>query len=600
VKVRADRSRDAEEESMKAESNPNTVSGQPLPESRRPADKTKRVVHIDVSSAAAIRLVLVAACLWLLIKLWPVFLVLVGALLVVGTMSPAVSWMEARRVKRGLAIAIVFLLLCVAAALVVTLTVPTFVEQASALVEQEPAFRARLANYLDRSNLTAPLAGWLRHFKYDVSASAVSATVFAFSVRVFEITAYGLSAIFLALYMMIDRDRLRGWLFAAVPRSHHIRLARVMMNLETIVGAYIRGQVITCLLIAVFSFGLLTACGVPHALALAVFAGVADVLPYVGAILSIGPMVLAALARGPVIVAVVLLVMLAYEEFESRVLVPRIYGRALRLPSSVVLFALLAGGTLMGLPGALLALPVAATVMMLINELRVELPVSRNRSLVWNSASGTSARRTSTSAGQRACLRSRPLRSPWKCRTVEKRKKPATVRPRMGPFLIRSVAERPMTCMARDDHMRIEHSLVIVPAHLSCFTITIFFLLVLLAAGFRDASAQTVEQSETGPAATDGNPVSSSSNTVQNPSSTPSAEESKTGAAPQPEAKTGTPETEGPDINPCANIEVSGETWLDQVHDYTERSICRPAVWFDHFLETTVFWRMSGPARSSS
>jgi predicted PurR-regulated permease PerM len=136
MKVRADRSRDAEEESMKAESNPNTVSGQPLPESRRPADKTKRVVHIDVSSAAAIRLVLVAACLWLLIKLWPVFLVLVGALLVVGTMSPAVSWMEARRVKRGLAIAIVFLLLCVAAALVVTLTVPTFVEQASALVEQ--------------------------------------------------------------------------------------------------------------------------------------------------------------------------------------------------------------------------------------------------------------------------------------------------------------------------------------------------------------------------------------------------------------------------------------------------------------------------------
>jgi predicted PurR-regulated permease PerM len=147
-----------------------------------------------------------------------------------------------------------------------------------------------------------------------------------------------------------------------------------MMNLETIVGAYIRGQVITCLLIAVFSFVLLTACGVPYALPLAVFAGVADVLPYIGALLSIGPMVLAALARGPGVVAVVLAIMLAYEEFESRVLIPRIYGRALRLPSAVVLFALLAGGTLMGILGALLALPVAATVMMLIEELRVELP----------------------------------------------------------------------------------------------------------------------------------------------------------------------------------------------------------------------------------
>jgi predicted PurR-regulated permease PerM len=63
----------------------------------------------------------------------------------------------------------------------------------------------------------------------------------AFSMRIFEIIAYSTSAVFLALYVMIDRDRLRGGLFAAVPRSHHIRLARVMMNLETIVGAYIRG-----------------------------------------------------------------------------------------------------------------------------------------------------------------------------------------------------------------------------------------------------------------------------------------------------------------------------------------------------------------------
>ncbi len=70
--------------------------------------------------------------------------------------------------------------------------------------------------------------------------------------------------------------------------------------------------------------------------------------------------------------------------------VPGIYGRALRLPSSVVLFALLAGGTLMGILGALLALPVAATVMMLIEELRVELPgglghrhPSETRAVVW-------------------------------------------------------------------------------------------------------------------------------------------------------------------------------------------------------------------------
>jgi predicted PurR-regulated permease PerM len=359
---------------VKKEIRPGADSVPTLPEGLPFADKKTRVVRFEVSPATMLQLVLVVAGLWLLVHLWPVFLVLVVALLIVGTMSPAVRWMEARRVRRSLAIAIVFTLLFVVVTLAVSLTIPALVEQASALVEQMPAFHARLSEYFKRSNLTAPLAGWLRNVKFDASSSAISATVFSFSMRIFEVTAYVASAIFLALYIMIDRDRLRGGLFAVVPRSHHIRLARVLMNLETIVGAYIRGQLITCLLIAVFSFGLLVACGVQHAMALAVFAGIADVLPYIGALLSIGPMVIAALPRGPVVVAVVLLIMLAYEEFESRVLVPRIYGKALRLPSSVVLFALLAGGTLMGIPGALLALPVAAIIMMLIEELRVELP----------------------------------------------------------------------------------------------------------------------------------------------------------------------------------------------------------------------------------
>jgi predicted PurR-regulated permease PerM len=359
---------------VKKEIQTSSVSAATPPEGQPSAGEKTRVVRFEMSPATIVQVILILACGWLLVHLWPVLLVLVVALLIVGTMSPAVTWMEARGVKRGLGIAIVFLLLFVVATLVVTLTIPSLVAQASRLVEQEPLFRKRLSDYLGRSNLTEPLASWLRNVKHEAFWTNISTTVFDFSLRLFEIAAYGASAIFLALYIMIDRDRLRGGLFAVIPRSHHIRLARVMMNLETIVGAYIRGQLITCLLIAAFSFVLLAVCGVPNALALAAFAGVADVLPYIGAFLSIAPMVLAALARGPVVVVVVLLIMLAYEEFESRVLVPRIYGRSLRLPASVVLFALLAGATLMGILGALLALPVAAAVMMLIEELRFELP----------------------------------------------------------------------------------------------------------------------------------------------------------------------------------------------------------------------------------
>lgn len=352
---------------------PTDTTGPPVDRQRDAGDRVRNV-RFELSPKTLAALVLVVASLWLLVQLWPVLLVVVTALLVSGTLSPAVRWLEEKGVGRGFGIAIVFTAFFVLALLVVVLTIPTLVAQAAALLKNEPALRARLADQLAGSPVSAPLATWLRGLRADALTRAISATAFAFSMRVFDVVAYGLSAIFLGLYIIIDRDRLRGWLFALVPRTHHIRLSRIMINLETIVGAYIRGQIVTCLLMAIFVFGLLKACGVDNALALAAFAGIADVLPYIGPLLSVGPAVLAALSRGPVVTVVVLVLMLAYEEFESRVLVPRIYGRALRLPSSVVLFALLAGGTLMGVLGALLALPVAAAVMMLIEELRVDLP----------------------------------------------------------------------------------------------------------------------------------------------------------------------------------------------------------------------------------
>ena len=132
-------------------------------EKARSADEPARVVRFDVSAGTLLKLAVVVAGLWLLIQLWPVFLVLVVALLVVGTMSPAVTWMEGRGVGRGLGIAIAFTLLFLVTTALVTLTVPSFVTQAAAMVDREPAFRAELASYLALSNLTAPLSTWLRH-----------------------------------------------------------------------------------------------------------------------------------------------------------------------------------------------------------------------------------------------------------------------------------------------------------------------------------------------------------------------------------------------------------------------------------------------------
>jgi len=339
-----------------------------------PKEKQPRVIRIEPAPGAIIAVLLIIAGLWVLNQLLPVVLVLVAALIIVGTISPAVQWFEGRRLRRGLGIAIVFTVLLAVTILFITMTIPSLIAQLMSLVDQEPALRARLTNWLAGSHLTSPLADLLRKVHSGDLVRMVTSNAIEISTRAVTILAYILSSVFLALYIMIDRDRLRGGIFLMVPRSHHIRLSRIILNLETIVGAYIRGQVITCASMGVFVYILLTAYGVENALPIAVFAGVADVLPYIGPLFSVGAAVAAAISRGPAVIIVVLVLMIAYEELESRLIIPRVYGRALRLPSSVILLSLLAGGVLYGITGALLALPLAAAARMLIEELRVELP----------------------------------------------------------------------------------------------------------------------------------------------------------------------------------------------------------------------------------
>jgi predicted PurR-regulated permease PerM len=340
----------------------------------RPENGGPGGTHFEVSLKSLLIVVAVVAGLWLVDNILPALLVLVTALMLVGALHPLVAWLEQRKVRRFFAICIVFGVVVALTLAILALTVPTVIAQAKNLADREPVIRETIAGYLEQSRFTSAVADDIRNARYTELLKSFQSTLLTLSTRILGIIVGCVAAVFLAFYMMIDRDRLRGALFAVVPRRHHVRLSRILLNLGTIVGGYIRGQILTCALMGSFIFVLLLACRVPNALAIAVFGGVMDLLPYIGIFLTMAPAVLAAATVSPTTAAVVFLLMLAYEELESRVLVPLIYGRSLRLPSSVVLFALILGTTLAGIIGALLALPIAAAVLMLIEEMRLELP----------------------------------------------------------------------------------------------------------------------------------------------------------------------------------------------------------------------------------
>lgn len=332
------------------------------------------MVRVDISLRTIVLVLTAIAAVWLLVRLWAIALVVIVALILVGTVNPLVVRLERRGVRRGWAVLLVFVAVLLVGSLLLLVTLPPLFDQLLQWIEAAPAQRDRLIAWLEHRELTAPLAQMLRDARSEELFASVGAGLLAYSGRALEIVGYGATAVMLALYIVADGKRSQRGLFAIVPRSYHVRLARILIELEVIVGGYVRGQLITSAAITLFTLALLTICGVPNALPLAVFAGLTDVIPFVGGLLATAPAVLGALGQGWTVTTIILVTMMVYQEFESRILVPRIYGRVLRLSAATVILALLVGGTLLGILGALLALPISAGLLMIARELRVELP----------------------------------------------------------------------------------------------------------------------------------------------------------------------------------------------------------------------------------
>jgi predicted PurR-regulated permease PerM len=130
--------------------------------------------------------------------------------------------------------------------------------------------------------------------------------------------------------------------------------------LGRVVGGYVRGQTITSAAIGVYTLLVLLAVDVENAYAYAVLAAFADIIPLVGAFIAVIPAGLNAFQESPTKGIIVVGLLVLYQQFEDRVLVPRVYGQTLNLPPIVVFIAVLVGAQLLGIVGVLLAIPAAA------------------------------------------------------------------------------------------------------------------------------------------------------------------------------------------------------------------------------------------------
>jgi predicted PurR-regulated permease PerM len=334
----------------------------------------RRTLRIELAPRSIVWILVTVVALWLAWQLSNVVIVVTIALVLVGTFDPLVAWLERRGMGRGRALVVVFFFFAVAVVGVILLTIPPLVAQLQHIIEDAPNEKRKLVAFLTQYKWATPFVKALRAVPLDDLVLSAGNTVLSYSADLLTFIGYAITTLFLAIYLLADPHGAKSVLYALTPRHHHVKLARILLELKRIVGGYMRGQLITSVVITVFTFTVLTIFRVDDALALAMFAGLTDIIPFVGGYIASAPAVIAVSGQGTGIMLLVAGLMFLYQEFESRILVPRVYGRVLRLPPAMVLVALLVGGTLMGILGALLALPIAAGLQMIVRELRVELP----------------------------------------------------------------------------------------------------------------------------------------------------------------------------------------------------------------------------------
>jgi predicted PurR-regulated permease PerM len=327
-----------------------------------------QVFRWAVAATAGVLLVLLVAYGVYLAR--DVLVLVLVALFVAVSLDPAVRWLVRRRVPRSWAVVIVVVALLALLGLFFWSVLPPVVEQGGRLFTDLPGDLRRLSEQsravreiTDRYHLTQGLESAVANLPGLLAGGAVG-----FVQRFLGALASALTVLVLAIYFMADLPRLRRAPVRLFPPHRRARVAEIIEVVVDKVGGYMIGNIIISLLAGLTSFGCLELVGVPFALPLAVTVALTDLIPMVGATLGAAVCVLVSLLTAGVWPAsvVVLAFFIAYQQIENYLIVPRVMRSSVDLPSMAVLLVALVGGTLLGLVGAVMAIPVAAAVKVII------------------------------------------------------------------------------------------------------------------------------------------------------------------------------------------------------------------------------------------
>lgn len=300
-------------------------------------------------------------------------LVLIGvALFLAVGLDPVVRWLQRRGLPRWAAVACVVLIVVIAVAGFLAAAVPPLVHQGRQIAHELPHSSSALNNQntpLGRLATRLHLRGNLHGLLSSARAGSLFGGLLGAGRIALSVSASILTVVVLTLYLLGDLPRIRRAIYRLVPASRRPRATRLGDEIFDRVGGFLLGNLFTSLIAGVGTLVWLLIFRVPYPLLLAVAVAVLDLIPLVGS--TIGGILVTLVAFSvsvPVAIATAAFYT-GYRVAEDNLLVPKIIGRTVRVSATATLVAVLLGGAVLGVVGALVAIPVAAAIDLLLKEI---------------------------------------------------------------------------------------------------------------------------------------------------------------------------------------------------------------------------------------
>jgi predicted PurR-regulated permease PerM len=324
----------------------------------------------------------IAAVAAALIALWSVIniviLVLIALVLAIG-LDPAVRWIERRGSTRGRAVTLIFLGALSVVILFAWLVIPRLVTQVGELADDIPGYVERLStrdDALGRYFRENDVADKLQRFVKDLPKKITNSfgTIVGVAGKVGSAIFNVLTVAILTIYFMLSLPRMRRTAAIWFAPGTRERAEAVMDQAISRIGAYVAGILTTASIagtsaLVFFSILGLFGVGIPFAVPLAVFSGLLGLIPAVGAYIGAAPAVMVGFFQSGLTGILILIYFIVYQQIENYAIQPRIMKNAVNLSPTAVILSTLVFGSLAGFAGAVLALPAAATIKVIIVEL---------------------------------------------------------------------------------------------------------------------------------------------------------------------------------------------------------------------------------------